>query len=242
MVPGLTLQELRLQINQGKGECYGVHVDGEFATGNGNGLRLTALFYLNNHWEEENGGELEIFPFPGAPLHITPHEGRMVILDPAMAHGVLPCYRKRFCFTLWLHKHQGNEPTPLVDAAAEEQQMFENLDRDVKALPTPIRLMFIPYYRFMLIRLLHCEMYHRLLQLSHAPGGRTEKLVRDSKEEIASLRGRLGVSPWTQDLYDQIQWPMRRASSDGREGILWVSDLRAMVRCSAEYWSSSGNG
>ena len=69
-VPGLerlASQHVRIQINEGHGGCYTMHTDsGTGPMGPGQTLCLTALIYLNEQWQEGDGGELRVFPFPHA--------------------------------------------------------------------------------------------------------------------------------------------------------------------------------
>ena len=49
--------QVRIQINKGHGGCYTMHTDAGTRFGApGQTLRLTALFYLNEAWHEEDGG------------------------------------------------------------------------------------------------------------------------------------------------------------------------------------------
>jgi hypothetical protein len=104
-VPGLgklASQHVRIQINEGHGGCYTMHTDsGTGPMGPGQTLCLTALLYLNEHWQPGDGGELRVFPFPHKAEVIAPIMGRLVLFEPRMVHDVLPNHKKRFCFTLW---------------------------------------------------------------------------------------------------------------------------------------------
>ena len=73
-----------------------MHTDsGSALEGSGQTLLVTALIYLNRDWQEGDGGELRVFPYPFAPQKIAPLEGRMVLFEPRMVHDVLPNYKKR---------------------------------------------------------------------------------------------------------------------------------------------------
>ena len=103
---------VKLQCNEGNGGCFPAHYDN---AGPPSQRRLTALFYLNPGWEPGDGGELELLPWLGAPLRLPPLDGRLVIfLSEAMLHRVLPCHRRRFCFTIWI---DGETPAHAADAA-----------------------------------------------------------------------------------------------------------------------------
>ena len=102
LVASIDAQHVRIQINAGHGGCYTMHTDSGTASGGaGQTLCLTALIYLNEEWQEGDGGELRVFPYPHAAEVIPPVMGRLVLFEPRMVHDVLPNYKKRFCFTLW---------------------------------------------------------------------------------------------------------------------------------------------
>jgi hypothetical protein len=109
-------QELRLQLNEGHGGCYGLHTDAdsnanttttttdEEENGGSSFRGLTCLFYLCEEWHVGDGGELVLLPWPFSPplVSVPPRAGTVVIFDPVMTHGVLPSFKRRHCFTLWL--------------------------------------------------------------------------------------------------------------------------------------------
>ncbi|CAJ1449692.1 unnamed protein product [Effrenium voratum] len=156
----LSMQHVRLQINLGNGGCYTMHTDsGVLAEDSTQVLLATALFYLNDGWEEDHGGELRLYPFPLPPKRIAPRNGRVVLFHPRMVHEVLPNFRKRYCFTLWCAGAPVNSPTEDVDsmttfaaaaAACEAGAALPNAA--ASAVPLPLRCLFLPELRPLLVR------------------------------------------------------------------------------------------
>jgi Rps23 Pro-64 3,4-dihydroxylase Tpa1-like proline 4-hydroxylase len=60
------------------------------------GRRITAIFYLNPGWQQGQGGELRLYPFPDAgPVDIAPVADRLVLFSSTrMLHrwGLLRTY------------------------------------------------------------------------------------------------------------------------------------------------------
>jgi Rps23 Pro-64 3,4-dihydroxylase Tpa1-like proline 4-hydroxylase len=96
----LVRQDVKVQVNVGNGACFPMHADSD---GTVDDRKITAIVYLNEEWEEGDGGELRLYPFPFQPVDIRPIFGRMVIFSSVnMLHRVLPSVKPRYCFTMWL--------------------------------------------------------------------------------------------------------------------------------------------
>ncbi|RHY08908.1 hypothetical protein DYB25_012620 [Aphanomyces astaci] len=80
MIKVLTISQ-RVQFNEGHGGCFPMHFD----TYGDDGKCLTAILYLNEEWVHGHGGELELFPFPHAPVTIAPLFNRLVLFSYADA-------------------------------------------------------------------------------------------------------------------------------------------------------------
>ena len=59
----------RTQFNEGGGGCFPMHFDSDRTLDT---RQLTAIFYLNEHWDAAHGGALRLFPFPHPPVRL-PH-------------------------------------------------------------------------------------------------------------------------------------------------------------------------
>jgi SM-20-related protein len=67
--------------------------------------RISLALYLNEHWTEEDGGQLCLYA-PDDPQHETarvlPKQGRVVLFrSDVILHEVLPCHRPRYSLTGW---------------------------------------------------------------------------------------------------------------------------------------------
>lgn len=72
-----------------------------------NRRQLTVTLYLNEHWQDTDGGTLRVFlDDDGArTLDVKPEGGTLVaFLSARFAHEVLPCTRERFSLTGWFRR------------------------------------------------------------------------------------------------------------------------------------------
>eukprot|EP00041_Stephanoeca_diplocostata_P009465 m.145920 g.145920 ORF g.145920 m.145920 type:complete len:360 (-) comp17749_c0_seq2:71-1150(-) len=106
LIPTLDLQKgmqsttLKLQYNEGSGGCFPLHYDNP---GRPNKRKITCLVYLNEHWKEGDGGEIELIPFGEKPITISPKLDRLVMFfSDRILHRVLPAIQARYCFTIWI--------------------------------------------------------------------------------------------------------------------------------------------
>ena len=91
--------------NDTNGSRYTSHFD----NANGNGRRITAIYYLNKNYEKQNGGCLRIHQ-PNTStkdlkpkVDIEPIADRLVLFfsDKRVPHEVLPTYKDRYAVTVW---------------------------------------------------------------------------------------------------------------------------------------------
>jgi len=69
---------------------------------------LSAVFYLNDNWREEDGGALRLYLDEQNSLDVQPLAGRVVLFRSAqLFHEVLPAYRERLSLTGWFRR-RGN--------------------------------------------------------------------------------------------------------------------------------------
>jgi hypoxia-inducible factor prolyl hydroxylase len=97
-----TRSKAMLTCYPSNGKFYSKHVDNP----NGNGRRLTAIYYVNeSDWNAKDGGSLVIHGGTRGceKVEIAPLLNRLVLFwsDSRCPHEVLPCYRDRFAITLW---------------------------------------------------------------------------------------------------------------------------------------------
>lgn len=66
---------------------------------------VSAVFYLNEDWQAEQGGALRIYPPDGAALDLLPEAGSLVLFMSAeLPHEVLPASRERLSLTGWFRR------------------------------------------------------------------------------------------------------------------------------------------
>jgi SM-20-related protein len=110
-----TLQELITQVNRNfylgirdaeihyaeypKGTFYKRHSDKHR---DGSARTVSVVFYLNEHWKEEDGGQLRIYLEDGAMHDILPCAGTLAFFLSDKEHEVLITNRSRKSITGWL--------------------------------------------------------------------------------------------------------------------------------------------
>ena len=77
------------------------------------GRKLTVIYYLNEGWRPEHGGELRIWPEQGDPQPVTlaPRADRLLVFISSLEHEVLPAWAPRYALTTWMfdRKHTALE-------------------------------------------------------------------------------------------------------------------------------------
>lgn len=90
------------------GDFYRKHVD-QFQTNKDR--KISCLYYLNDSWEIEHGGELVLYNESDELLsRILPKGNRFVCFRSELPHEVLPCFlRNRYSISAWLKSsNRGN--------------------------------------------------------------------------------------------------------------------------------------
>ena len=80
------------------GTHYKRHVDRHK---NGSSRRVSAVFYLNEHWQEEHGGALMLYT-ESHEHRIAPIFGRLALFLSEIEHEVLPTHQTRKSLTGWM--------------------------------------------------------------------------------------------------------------------------------------------
>ena len=104
----------------GKGEFYLAHSDNSETSPNvrRSFRHYTCIMYLNDDWNEEDGGALRLYPLNAEMpenctpetceyVDILPHNGRLVIFDSTLIHSVEPVTHNeklRRALTLWINR------------------------------------------------------------------------------------------------------------------------------------------
>lgn len=71
---------------------------------------VSAVLYLNEGWQPEDGGQLRMFLAEGVEHDVQPVSGSLVVfLSGEVPHEVLPAGRERLSLTGWFRR-RGNDP------------------------------------------------------------------------------------------------------------------------------------
>ena len=82
------------------GSFYKKHVD-QFKTNNDR--RISCVYYLNEHWQPEHGGELTLYDLNDQPhMNIEPYGNRFVCFNSNLPHEVGMAYHIRYSIAGWL--------------------------------------------------------------------------------------------------------------------------------------------
>ncbi len=65
---------------------------------------LSAVFYLNDNWEKDDGGALEIVDHHGVHNVILPVANRLIIFHSDLRHQVQTAYRQRYSIATWMRR------------------------------------------------------------------------------------------------------------------------------------------
>lgn len=65
---------------------------------------ISAVFYLNDEWEEKEGGQLSIIDGHKRTHQLLPKANRLVIFDSNLCHQVEIAYRQRYSIATWLRR------------------------------------------------------------------------------------------------------------------------------------------
>ncbi|MEJ2764802.1 2OG-Fe(II) oxygenase [Photobacterium sp. MCCC 1A19761] len=88
------------------GDFYKKHLDSFRGQSN---RKLTTVFYLNDQWVAEDGGELVMYDLDDQHLaRVAPKAGRLVVfLSENFPHEVLPAHKRRYSIAGW-YRVNGN--------------------------------------------------------------------------------------------------------------------------------------
>ncbi|PNW74928.1 hypothetical protein CHLRE_12g504100v5 [Chlamydomonas reinhardtii] len=181
-LPQLTLdsQAIKLQYNAGGGGCFPMHYDSDEQL---DGRRVTAIFYLNPDWTEADGGQLRLYPFPGAPVDVAPREDRLVLFaSTRMAHRVLPAAAPRCCFTIWLSQSRRRA---FVRQAPSLSALEPSSPDDVAAAA---RFLLHPAVRQHVSKLVYAEEWARSLEESHGDSDTRGAMLEQHHKEVDIIR------------------------------------------------------
>ncbi|CAE7489390.1 egl-9 [Symbiodinium natans] len=253
---GLSMQHLRLQINKGHGGCYTMHTDSGISEPEGAGgavqvLRATALFYLNEGWEKEHGGELRLYPYPLPPVRIPPVSGRLVLFEPRMVHEVLPNFRKRYCFTLWCANSLTSSAARSTFLDVESMTDFEAASRacmafrrssgtlspQLESVPSPLRSLFLPEVRPLLVRYVFRDCELQSASRSHNEGPQKDFMLQGISRYHQQMKD---LNPaWFRLLLELLPSAASKPMRSSDPGRLLSADLVQLVVQHCLWWEPS---
>ncbi|WP_434353605.1 2OG-Fe(II) oxygenase [Psychrobacter sp. HD31] len=70
---------------------------------------LSAVFYLNDHWQEKDGGAIEVVDKTGTHHTLLPQANRLVVFDSNLMHQVQIAHRERFSIATWMRRDGENQ-------------------------------------------------------------------------------------------------------------------------------------
>lgn len=65
---------------------------------------MSAVFYLNDEWQNEDGGALEIVDQYGVHHEILPQANRLIVFDSNLRHQVQTAHRQRYSIATWMRR------------------------------------------------------------------------------------------------------------------------------------------
>ena len=71
---------------------------------------VSAVFYLNDEWEDTDGGQLSIIASHNQPHQLLPKANRLVIFDSNLQHHVEIAHRQRYSIATWLRSDEALIP------------------------------------------------------------------------------------------------------------------------------------
>lgn len=141
------LEQAKVQVNTGGGGAFPFHFD--LPSTKDARRHLTALLYLTPDWEEGDGGEVQVLPFPFPDQLLAPLDRRLVVFSSTTTmHAVRPYKGRtgRVCVNLWFDGDPAVPfPTPLP--AEEYDAKVARIVRVLRQQPQELRAFCKVWYR-----------------------------------------------------------------------------------------------
>lgn len=67
---------------------------------------ISAVFYLNDDWREQDGGQITVINKLGDTVQLLPKLNRLIIFDSNLRHQVEITHRRRFSIATWLRRDE----------------------------------------------------------------------------------------------------------------------------------------
>lgn len=187
--PELALERLdqaKIQVNSGCGGAFPLHFD--VPSQKDSRRHLTAILYLNPDWQEGDGGEVELLPFPFENRSVPPLNNRLVIFAATTAmHRVKPFVgsQGRVCINMWF---DGNIAMPFPEPLLEE-------DYDVRVARILRVLRRQPLELRAFCKVWYCDAIAQSFRDAFEPCQELDEALKLHFEETAEVESR--ISPVT---------------------------------------------
>ncbi|KAF1329184.1 Egl nine 1, partial [Globisporangium splendens] len=183
---GLSGYMVKLQYNEGHGGCFPLHFDsyGE------DGKCVTAVLYLNDGWQDGDGGEIVLYPFPKQKVVIAPRFGDMVLFSSQqMLHRVMPATMPRYCLTTWTYQSPMTASAAAERAAYYRRPRFNDEASDSKSAAFYIMMekVLASSFRRHLMKRFYADEWTRSLHESHAQTEAFAKYMATHEHEMGAI-------------------------------------------------------
>ena len=187
---GLRSQSVKVQYNAGDNACFPLHFDSDYRVDN---RHLTAILYLNPHWQPDWGGQLELLPLPWERVRIEPRWDRLVVFATSgVVHRVRPTKHERLCVTLWMAgaelKQQANTETAISSAEATR------MDGSDAAAVSTLRTLLSPRFYPHLVKLLTREEWADSIAQSHHSSADTQAAIAQHWRDVEQIERAIGAA------------------------------------------------
>jgi len=187
---------LKLQINDGENARFPIHFDSDSTTDQ---RRWTCLVYLNDDWEERDGGEVVLYlPFQEEKrIVVPPKMGTVVMFNSRyVAHSTLPFKgKRRLMFTIWLHAKGGMDNGNAEKKTTAEMEKESNTSSKSVEMDAQEQLekLLAPEQRKHLMKLMLAEEWAESIAEAHDRSSEsTARALKTHWEEIDIIARVLG--------------------------------------------------
>jgi Rps23 Pro-64 3,4-dihydroxylase Tpa1-like proline 4-hydroxylase len=187
---------LKLQINDGENARFPIHFDSDSSTDQ---RRWTCLVYLNDEWEEKDGGEVVLYlPFQEEKrIVVPPKMGTVVMFNSRyVAHSTLPFKgKRRLMFTIWLHAKGGMDNGNAEKKTTAEMEKESNTSSKSVEMDAQEQLekLLAPEQRKHLMKLMLAEEWAESIAEAHDRASEsTARALKTHWEEIDIIARVLG--------------------------------------------------
>lgn len=180
---GLAGHMVKVQHNAGQGACFPMHFD----TYGDDGKCVTAVLYLNEDWEQGDGGEIVLYPFPRPCVVVQPRFGELVLFSSQqLLHRVMPAFKPRYALTTWIYH------SPQPSAKAERAAFYQSTanaaetasDVENAAFRSIITKILRSPFRRHLLKLVYEQEWMQSLHESHLQTKAFDHYMATHKQEL----------------------------------------------------------